>query len=56
MASGIYELIDKIPVSKRKIVREGGKWKIYLPSSYNELWQHLHEEGVEVDLIIFIKR
>lgn len=47
--------IDKILIRGRKAVREGDRYKIYLPKPYNELWKKLYEEEKKVDLIVVVQ-
>ena len=48
----LIEHIDKILAVKRRITREGGRFKVYLPKKYNSIWERLHHTHRKVDLII----
>ncbi|MCD6096154.1 MAG: hypothetical protein J7J99_06280 [Thermoprotei archaeon] len=44
-----------IYVGKRKVVVEGNRYKIYLPSQLNELWEELSKVNTKVEVFIRIK-
>jgi hypothetical protein len=46
--------IKTIPVMKRRIIKAGNRYFVYLPTDYNELWQYLHDNRIEVNLVIEI--
>jgi len=43
-----------IPLGKRKIAKEGAKFKLYLPKRMNDLWEELYERGYEVEVYLAI--
>jgi len=43
-----------IPLGRRKITKEGAKYKIYLPKRMNSLWAELSEKGLEVEIFLAI--
>jgi len=48
-------IIDRLLVRGRSIVRESHRYyKVYLPTEYNDIWEHLHREKREVDFIVFL--
>jgi len=40
-------------IGKRTVIREGNRWKIYLPMDFEDLWREL--EGKKVDFYIRVK-
>jgi hypothetical protein len=46
--------IKTIPVMRRKIVRAGNRYFVYLPMELNDLWRYLHDNKIEVNLVIEI--
>ena len=50
-------LIIKAP--RRAIVRESSsrvtRYKVYLPTQYNELWEQLRRMGKDIDVLIIIR-
>ena len=46
--------IKTIPVMKRRIAKAGNRYFVYLPMDYNDLWQYLHDNKIEVNLVIEI--
>lgn len=44
-----------IPVSSRSVVKEGKRYKIYLPATMNKLWDELRRKGKDIDIIIVLK-
>ncbi|MEM0035407.1 MAG: hypothetical protein QXU36_08455 [Thermofilum sp.] len=44
------DYVDKVLMSKREIVRENERYKIYLSKRYNSIWEKL--DGKTVDLLI----
>jgi len=41
-----------IYLGERNVVREGKRFKIYLPKSANSLWEELSEEGKKVKVYV----
>ena len=52
----LYLIQEKnmIYVGKRKVVVEGNRYKIYLPSQLNELWRELSKMNTKVEVFIRI--
>ncbi len=49
----IVSLIPKvIYVPPREVVRLGGRWIVYLPQEYKELWEAIKRSGKRVRLYI----
>ncbi len=46
--------IKTIPVMKRRIIKAGNRYFVYLPTDYNDLWRYLHDNKIEVNLVIEI--
>jgi hypothetical protein len=53
MASPIIK-IRTVPVMKRRIVKAGNRYFIYLPTDFNDIWRYLHDNKIEVNLVIEI--
>jgi len=48
-------IIDRLLIRSRAIIRESHRYyKVYLPTEYNDIWEHLHREKREVDFIVFL--
>uniref|UniRef100_A0A7J3ZJH8 Uncharacterized protein n=1 Tax=Fervidicoccus fontis TaxID=683846 RepID=A0A7J3ZJH8_9CREN len=55
MTVSYLSIIDRLLVRSRAVIRESYRYfKVYLPTEYNDIWGHLHKEGREVDLIVFL--
>jgi len=55
MLTSYLSIIDKVLVRDRAIIRGSHRYyKVCLPTEYNDIWEHLHREGREVDLIVFL--
>ena len=39
-------------LGRRSIVREGKRFKIYLPTTYNDIWRELRGKKVRVYIVI----
>ena len=46
--------IKTIPVMKRRIIKAGNRYFVYLPTDLNDIWQYLHDKRIEVNLVIEI--
>jgi hypothetical protein len=46
--------IKTIPVMRRRIIKAGNRFFVYLPTDLNDLWRYLHENKIEVNLVIEI--
>jgi hypothetical protein len=46
--------IRTIPVMRRKIIKAGNRYFVYLPIDLNDIWHELHEKKTEVNIIIEI--
>jgi len=46
--------IKTIPVMRRKIIKAGNRYFVYLPTDYNDLWRYLHDNKIEINLVIEI--
>jgi hypothetical protein len=46
--------IRTVPVMKRRIVKAGNRYFIYLPTDFNDIWRYLHDNKIEVNLVIEI--
>jgi len=40
------------PAGRRKIVRQGSRFLIYLSEEFKELWADLHKKGIKVEVYI----
>jgi len=47
--------MNKFYIPRRSIIREGHKWKIYLPRSYREVWEQIRLNKKKVDVIVIVK-
>ena len=52
---GLLKLVDKIVMRNKYITRERNRFKIYLSSTYNDIWEYLNKHSIKVDVIVFIK-
>jgi hypothetical protein len=46
--------IKTVPVMRRRIIKAGNRFFVYLPTDYNDLWRYLHEKRIKVNVIIEI--
>jgi len=46
--------IKTVPVMRRRIVKAGNRFFVYLPTDYNDLWRYLHDNKIEINLVIEI--
>jgi len=44
-----------VPVGSRSIVKEGKRYKVYLPATMNRVWEELRRKGKDIDIIIVLK-
>jgi hypothetical protein len=44
-----------VTAEDRHIVKEGNRYKVYLPSQWSEMWEELRRLGKTVSIIIVIK-
>ena len=51
----LLKLVNKIVMRNRVITREHKRFKIYLSSAYNDLWEYLNGRSVKVDVILILK-
>jgi len=54
MSSPVIKATKTIPIMRRRIVKAGNRYFVYLPMDYNDLWQYLHDNRIEVNLVIEI--
>ena len=52
----LLKLVDKIVMRNRVITREHSRFKIYLSSTYNDVWEYLNKKGVKIDLVLILER
>jgi len=43
-----------VPLGRRRIAKEGGRFKLYMPTRLNALWKELYERGYEVEVYLAI--
>lgn len=44
-----------LPLGKRRVASEGeNRFKIYLPSKFNEEWRRLHKNKAPLDVVVVI--
>lgn len=48
------DVVDKVLMTKREIVKENERYKIYLSKKYNNIWEKV--EGKPVDLLIVFRK
>ena len=51
----ILKLVDKIVMRNRCITKERDRFKIYLSSMYNDIWEYLNKHEVRVDVIVMLR-
>jgi len=51
----LLKIVDKIVMRNRVVTREHNRFKIYLSSTYNDIWRYLSEKDVRVDLVLILK-
>ena len=51
----ILKLVDKIIMRGRHITRERNRFKIYLSSTYNDIWEYLNKHSIKVDVILILR-
>ena len=44
--------VNALYVGKRAIIRDGNRYKIYLPAMYKDLWEQLRGRKVHVYIVI----
>jgi len=44
--------VNALYLGKRAVIRDGSRYKIYLPSIYKDLWENLRGHKVHVYIII----
>jgi hypothetical protein len=44
-----------VTAENRHIVKEGDRYKVYLPGHWNELWEELRRVGKTVAVVIIVK-
>jgi len=49
-------LMKSVPVFRRRVIRESGSFKIYLPQDYAEIWNYLSASGKKIDVVIFLPK
>ena len=52
MSSEFLSRLPVIPAGKRKIVKIGDRYLIYLPTNLNEVWEYLHRSGKKVSVFL----
>lgn len=50
--SSLLVRAETLYVGKRAIVAEGKRYKVYLPTMYNDLWEELRGKKVRVYIVI----
>jgi len=51
----LLKLVDKIVMRGRVITREHNRFKIYLSSVYNDVWEYLNKNDIKVDAVLIVK-
>jgi len=51
----LLKIVDKIVMRNRVITKEHNRFKIYLSSTYNDIWQYLSARDLKVDVILILK-
>ena len=54
MSSPVIKATKTIPIMRRRIVKAGNRYFIYLPTDFNDIWRYLHDNKIEVNLVIVI--
>ena len=52
MASQLINQVRTMLVTKRRITKAGGRYFIYFPVEYNEVWEHWYENGAVLRMVI----
>ena len=52
MAGNLISQVRTMLVARRRITRAGGRYFIYLPVEYNEVWEHWYENGAVLNIVI----
>ena len=51
-ASSLLVRAQTLYLGKRSIVRENKRYKVYLPTMYNDLWEELRGRKVKVYIVV----
>jgi len=51
----LLKIINKIVMRNRHITKERNRFKIYLSSTYNDIWEYLNKHSIKVDIVVFVK-
>ncbi len=54
-AEELLKITNKIVLRNRNIVREGKRFKIYLDTTNNDLWEYLYQTNKKVDVVIIVR-
>jgi hypothetical protein len=54
MASPTIRATRTIPIMRRRIIKAGNRYFVYLPTELNDIWRYLHDNRIEVNLVIEI--
>jgi hypothetical protein len=46
--------VDKILMNRRTVVKEKSRFKLYLSSRYNDIWEHLWRKKLKVDVLVVL--
>lgn len=53
----ILKILDRILIRERSVIKESPRsFKVYLPMEYNNLFEEIRNQGMLVDVIIFLPR
>jgi len=52
MAGNLISQVRTMLVVGRKLTKAGGRYFIYLPVEYNEVWEHWYENGAVLNIVI----
>ncbi len=52
MAGNLISQVKTMLVARRRITKAGGRYFIYLPVEYNEVWEHWYENGAVLRMVI----
>jgi hypothetical protein len=52
MAGNLISQVKTMLVARRRLTKAGGRYFIYLPVEYNEVWEHWYENGAVLRMVI----
>jgi len=51
----LLKIINKIVMRNRYVTRERNRFKIYLSSTYNDIWEYLNKHGIKIDAVLLLR-